>query len=177
MAKKAQNGNPKPKGKKLLQTLRDPNGKPLATLEKELLSTGEPPYFKAYVTDLIYFLDISKSNYRILSAFMTHMTYDNMIHVNPIMKQEIQEGLHIKNIQSINNCFSDLCKKGLLMRIRRGSYFVNPNYFARGGWNDIKEIRSTITYNETGRMVQVIIEKKEPNIQPNNDFYNENGDC
>jgi hypothetical protein len=45
------------------------------------------------------------------------------------------------------------------MRKDKGMYIANPSLFGKGKWNDIKEIRMSISYSEDGRMIKSEINK------------------
>lgn len=151
--------NKKQKGKKV-DSLIGLDGDLIGKLEHDIFSTGEPGYFKTYKSDLARLLSVNPSHYMMLQWLMGYMTYNNIIVVNPVMKQEIMKHMSLKTEQSVTNGISMLSKTDLLIRLRRGVYLVNPKYFAIGRWKDIEKIRTTITYTEDGRVMVVEFEKK-----------------
>lgn len=147
------------KGKKI-GSIKDANGNLIGKVENEIISTGEPGYFKTYKKDLARLLSINPSHYLMLQWLMSYMDYKNVVAVHPVMKQEIMKYMGLKTEQSVTNGISMLSKTDLLIRLRRGVYLVNPKYFAIGYWKDIEQIRTTITYTEDGRVMVVEFDKK-----------------
>lgn len=152
-------GKNKQRGKKV-DSLIGLDGDLVGRLERDIISTGEPGYFKTYKSDLARLLSVNPSHYMMLQWLMGYMDYNNVIAINPVMKQEIMKHMSLKTEQSVTNGISMLSKTDLLIRLRRGVYLVNPKYFAIGRWKDIERIRTTITYTEDGRVLVVEFEKK-----------------
>lgn len=149
----------KVKGKKV-DSMIDMDGSVVGRVERDILSTGEPGYFKTYKSDLARLLSINPSHYMMLQWLMSYMDYNNVIAINPDMKNEIMNHMGLKTEQSVTNGIWMLSKTDLLIRKRRGVYLVNPKYFAIGRWKDIEKIRTTITYTEDGRVLVVEFAKK-----------------
>ena len=55
-------------------------------------------------------------------------------------------------MNTLNKQIDNLRKANILLPIpnKRGCYLVDPNLFARGSWNDIKQLRLIIDYNIDG---------------------------
>lgn len=147
------------KGKKV-DSLVDQDGVILGKIETNIVSTGEPSYFKTYKSDLARLLSINPSHYMMLQWLMGYMDYNNVIAINPYMKVEIMKNMGLKSEQSVTNGIWMLSKTDLLIRLRRSVYMVNPKYFAIGRWADIERIRTTITYTPDGRVLIVEFDKK-----------------
>lgn len=146
------------KGKKL--DIRDNEGKVIGSANAEYYKLDEPSYFKAYMKDLMKVLKISDSNYIVLMSLLSRMDYNNQVNIYPLLRKDIAEEVGFKQVGSLNNSISALCRVGILKKLQTGSYLINPNYFARGSWEDIKKIQSTITYDDSGRIIIVEFEKK-----------------
>lgn len=81
-------------------------------------------------------------------------TEGNIIHNSASFKQYCRnDGLDTSDA-CIDKAFTQLCKEGLLIRLYRGEYLLNPEYFFKGTLSD----RSRIQYN-------VVVESKEEENQ------------
>lgn len=112
----------------------------------------EPDYVKLYIKDILRLTDIPKSGNAILFAVLRRMSYNGEIALFlPIKKGialelGIQEGTVSKAVELFTN-------KSILIRKDRGLYIVNPFFFGKGKWEDIRKIRIEIVYSENGRMI------------------------
>ena len=70
---------------------------------------------------------------------------------NKFLKEMMVKELKI-SINTLNMGISNLKKKGILIPVRgaKGLYIVDPELFARGKWEDIKNLRLVIEYNKDG---------------------------
>jgi len=146
------------KGKK--QAMYDPSGKLIGAASNEYYKADEPSYFKAYMKDLMKVLRISDSHYLVLMSLLSRMGYNNQVNLYPKLRRELMAEVGFKHIGSFNNSVSVLCHSGILVKVETGTYLIDPNYFARGSWDDIRRIKSTITYDDDGRIIKVEFEKK-----------------
>lgn len=115
-------------------------------------SEREPDYVKLYVNDIMRITDIPKSGTSILFAIIRNMNYNNEIALFSPIKKRIIEELGIKEI-TLKKAIEMFVNKSILIRQDRGLYLVNPYFFGRGKWEDIKKIRLTILYSENGKMI------------------------
>jgi predicted transcriptional regulator len=131
-----------------------------------IISAAEPPYVKLYMNTLLAFKNLPKTAAPVLSELLKHMTYADeedehggqLLSPTFYTKQRIAKKLNIK-VNTIDKTLVSLTKKGVLKRIGRSTYQVNPNMFGRGEWKDIKSIRATFDFN-TGE-VNADIEREE----------------
>jgi Firmicute plasmid replication protein (RepL) len=112
----------------------------------------EPDYVKLYVKDVLRLSDIPSSGNSILFAILKRMTYNNDIALFAPVKREIASELNLKEV-TISKAIELFTNKSILLRKDRGLYIINPYYFGRGKWEDIRKIRLEILYSETGRMI------------------------
>lgn len=140
------------------------------TLEKEVvdLDTGEvihshsetekvmyekePDYVKLYLRDIIRLKDLPPASEKLLMLIVKHMGYNNLFQAYKPIKLMICKQLNI-SINTLNNQINYLRKAGILVPMAeygRGLYLVDPDLFARGNWNDIKNLRLIIEYNSDG---------------------------
>lgn len=133
-------------------------GKKIISTEDYTLNYGqEPDYIKIYLDNLLFLKKIPKGYNEILFLFLKNMTWASsqnkhggqIIYVNSSMKKDIAEELKL-SVSRVNQSLTDFVKSGIFKRIDRGTYQVNPNYFGRGNWQDISEIRMSVIFNKYG---------------------------
>ena len=77
------------------------------------------------------------------------MGYNNVIPAYKPIKEMICRNLGIK-MDYLNKSIDAFYKAGLLIRLHRGIYMADPELFARGKWEDIKNLRLVIEYKKDG---------------------------
>ena len=112
----------------------------------------EPDYVKLYISDILRLQDIHKSGNDILLAIIKRMTYNNDIALFAPVKREIASDLGIKEI-TVSKAIELFTNKSILLRKDRGLYLINPFFFGRGKWDDIRKVRLQVIYSEEGRMI------------------------
>lgn len=124
----------------------------------------EPDYVKLYISDIFRLTDVPKSSNDIMLAMIKRMTYNNDIALFAPVKREIAKELGLKEV-TISKAIELFVKKSIILRKDRGLYIINPYFFGRGKWEDIKKIRLQIDYSEKGRMIMktefTLVEEKE----------------
>ena len=140
---------------------------------------AEPDYIKLYLQDVLYLSDMPPQYGKLLMALLKRTSYANAdqgmrIVLAPIIKREICEEVGYATVQTFDNNLSKLVKGGLLHRVDRGVYCLNPRLFGRGPWTDIAELRINVSYDpETGRTFWATTqghterEEQRENDQPN----------
>lgn len=120
----------------------------------------EPDFVKLYISDILKLSDISKGSNDILLALLKRINYENEVFILSHVKQEIAQELKLK-VVTINKAVSVLCEKSILLRKARGCYLMNPYFFGRGKWENIKKIRMELVYDEIGKQTfKVNIDKE-----------------
>lgn len=117
---------------------------------KERMVETEPEFIKIYLRDIERLANLPKGCSNVMYCLLRYMTYDNEVLLTAYAKHKIAETLNT-SLQTLDVQIKNLVEQGILTRIARGSYLVNPNLFGRGQWKDIKNIRLTITYDADGR--------------------------
>lgn len=112
----------------------------------------EPDYVKLYISDILRLTDIPKSGNEILFAMLKRMTYNNDIALYAPVKREIANELGIKEV-TVSKAIELFTEKSIIIRKDRGLYVINPYFFGRGKWDEIRKIRLQIIYSKEGRMV------------------------
>jgi hypothetical protein len=112
----------------------------------------EPDYVKLYISDIFRLTDVPKSSNDIMLAMLKRMTYNNDIALFAPVKREIAKELGLKEV-TISKAIELFVKKSIFLRKDRGLYIINPYFFGRGKWEDIRKIRLQIEYSKEGRMI------------------------
>lgn len=112
----------------------------------------EPDYVKLYIKDILRLSDIPNSGNSILLAILKRMTYNNDIALYAPVKREIASELELKEV-TVSKAIELFTNKSILIRKDRGLYIINPYFFGRGKWEDIRKIRLEIVYSSSGRMI------------------------
>ena len=131
---------------------------------------NEPSYIKLYLNDICKLNDIPKTGNDVLNELLQLVNYDNEIVLSSGIKNRIVKQLGIKKGSLDNNIYK-LTKQGILSRIDRGIYMLNPLLFGKGKWPEIKALRITWEYTSTGRE-QIKLET-DTHIQTKIDFDDE----
>lgn len=148
-----------------VNTITNEQGEILGERKSNSYIHNEPPFIKAYVTDLLNMKSLAKTDINIMLGLLTLMDYHNIIDLNSRRKLELASEMET-TVKTIDNSLSRICKTSdFITRISRGSYLVNPKYFAKGYWSDIEKIKTTIEYNKDGRtFITTIFDRTNKNI-------------
>ena len=134
-------------------TKTDLNGEVIEEVKNQVAYVErEPDYVKLYISDILRLQDIPKSGNDILLAIIKRMTYNNDIALFAPVKREIASDLGIKEI-TVSKAIELFTNKSILLRKDRGLYLINPFFFGRGKWDDIRKVRLQVIYSEEGRMI------------------------
>jgi hypothetical protein len=121
---------------------------------------SEPPYVKLYISDIVKLSGLPIYVNDVLLHLVKNMGYNNIVPMYKPIKELICNELGIK-LNTINKAIQELNDKGILLRMHRGLYMLDPMIFGRGSWKDVKKIRMTIEYNEEGkRIIKSIIDNQ-----------------
>lgn len=133
----------------------------------------EPDYVKLYLDFLSYMARtppaLLDATGQLLYELLKRATYAEtggtgmVLALNSWMKSEIAKACNIK-LGTLDNKLSSLVNSGLLVRIGRGTFQLNPYYFGKGAWSDVSEIRATVTFDsEKGRWISSLEHKTKVN--------------
>ena len=111
---------------------------------------AEPDFIKLYVADIVRLKDLPKGCNPILHKLLQYMNYRNEVVINAYIKKTIAEEIGMQ-VNSIEHNLKVLADNGIITRIAQGTYFVNPDLFGKGRWQDIRELRMTVKYDRNGR--------------------------
>ncbi len=116
----------------------------------------EPNYLKLYIDDLGLLNKLSGGETRALIHIAALANYDGEIVLPLAIKKRIAEKSGVK-VQSTSDILTKLINKGILKRIDKTVYILNPDLFAKGKWREIRERRkafqSVTTYYPNGNKV------------------------
>lgn len=120
---------------------------------------GEPPFIKMYIDDLSRLYELQAGQHQILHCIIAGVDYAGIVSVTGARKARIAEMLNISS-RSIDNALTEYVRSGILIRIGRGEYELDPKLFAKGQWRDIcerrKEFQAKITYSKSGRKIEML---------------------
>ena len=109
----------------------------------------EPDYVKVYIQDIGRINEVTKEENNVLLEFIRHMGYSNVIPVFKPIKEMIAKKLGI-SFHTVDKAVKKFKKKGLFIPYQRGMYIADPSLFGKGKWQDIKNLRLVIEYDEKG---------------------------
>lgn len=113
----------------------------------------EPDFIKMYIQDLGRLMSLNNSDNKILLFLLSTLDYSSKLKLDMYAKQEIMEALEMP-LNTVNASIKNLYNAGILIRQAHSRYLMNPALFARGRWEDVKQIRMQIDYNEEGRTIK-----------------------
>jgi len=120
--------------------------------------TAEPAYIKLYIDDLGLLSRLSAGESQILIYVAACADYKGMVALPTGIKTRIVKTIGCSD-SAVNNAVNKFCKENILRKEGGGLYELNPDYFARGKWREIRERRkdfqTKITYRRDGtRMIE-----------------------
>jgi len=115
------------------------------TVTKSILPR-EPEFVKIYLRTVLVISDLPTTLHPVLLKLLELMTYaggkngGQIIVITQLQKKEICEELNIKP-STLAHAITDFVKTGILTRLERSNYQVNPYYFGKGDWKDIYKLQ------------------------------------
>ena len=106
----------------------------------------EPEYIKMYISDVARLKNVPNGMSPILLELISQMGYNNIIPAYKPIKLITCNRLGI-SLDYLNKAITEFYKKGLFIRVARGVYMADPELFARGKWEDIKQLRLVVDYD------------------------------
>jgi predicted transcriptional regulator len=143
-------------------TVTNADGKVISDVTKENVVSirkmeDEPAYIKLYIDDLGKVLGLQDGHRKILILVAASVDYEGIVSIAIGRKARIAATLDC-SVKTVDNAVGEFTKQGILKRIGRGEYELNPNLFAKGAWRDIRERRQsfvmTVHYTHEGRKVK-----------------------
>jgi hypothetical protein len=116
----------------------------VATTQSKL--EPEPSFVKLYLDDITHLVDLPKTTSDVIFELLKLADYQQNIYIHKDQKIDICERLNIKE-SAVNKAITGLNKAQIILRKSRGHYILNPFFFGKGSWKDIREIRVKLLYN------------------------------
>jgi hypothetical protein len=117
-------------------------GKPLDIGDPALKPMArEPEYIKLYVQDVARFFNIQAGHQEILLYIAASVDYEGIVSLTSGRKQRIAATVG-QQPKSVENAIGACVKAGLLKKLGRGDYELDPFLFAKGEWKQIRERRA-----------------------------------
>lgn len=124
-------------------------GEIVQTERTELLPVLKTPDFvMCFTADITYLQNINGGAAKILFGLLTLVDRNNEITLNKARKDEISHKIGIKP-SSFGPLLSQLVKAEVVIKREnaQGIYILNPNFFGKGRFRDIKKLRMLIEYD------------------------------
>ena len=123
------------------------------TYSQTNFAASEPAYIKLYIEDLGNLCHLTAGETKILLQIAALANYNGIVALPAGIKAEVAAVVGCKP-PVVNNALTSFCNQGVLKRTAVGVYELNPDYFARGKWREIRERRkefyTTTTYRRDG---------------------------
>jgi len=130
----------------------------------------EPDFIKLYLKDILYLNDLPKTTNGILYQLLTAMDYENRIQITAGFKRQIANDLGIKE-STVKQAIFNFQKKEIIIKKDTGMYVVNPFYFGKGEWKNIKKLRIWIEYGGVDvrnlNSIELEIDDEQPESETN----------
>lgn len=129
------------------------NIKSFQQIQEKYIPREEPDFIKLYLDHVLVHTDLSVKLSPILVEVCQLANYADdkqggmMVFLNSYTKEQIRKNLNYTSIKMVEKSITSLVKSKILIRKGRGAYLLNPYYFGKGHWTDIKKIRATIDFN------------------------------
>lgn len=128
----------------------------------------EPAFVKLYLDTVLLNKNISVNRNPILNELLKLMPYAssevNYFALNKSIKERIAKQVDL-SLQTVNNAITEFTKAKILLRLNRGLYQMNPLFFGKGDWKDIKKIRGNIEWSKHGITFTDMEIEKEDEVQ------------
>lgn len=107
------------------------------------VSKVEPAYVKLYFDGLDKLREIPLYCWPVLLWMLGKVSYANeeqSLELCSTTRKGVAESLNM-SVNRVNHAVSDLVRCGIVLRVGKGLYRFNPEFFARGEWKDIQKLR------------------------------------
>lgn len=135
--------------KEVQETVTNDDGEKLFQKHiQESYVSKEPDYVKVYLDNILLINNLPSGIQKTLNVLLKRMAYDNIVVLNAYIKKQMAQELGFSTVQSLNNNINKLVKEGIMSRKGTGTYEMNPFLFGRGSWDNIKQIRFEVIFEE-----------------------------
>lgn len=101
----------------------------------------EPQHMKIYDEGRTAIASLTKAATKVLFTLFIESDSNNNINLTSSIKKRIVEDLRIA-MKTLDKTLQDLANKGIIERVSRGVYTLNPYLFGKGDWKTIDQLRS-----------------------------------
>jgi hypothetical protein len=126
----------------------------------EQVYPSEPNFIKFYVDRLEDLFKISNTAKNVLMSLLKLTNYDNIVDLPNGKRKLIMETVDISYAQ-LDNGLRELIKNNVISKQATGVYIINPNYFGKGAWRNVYEVRVETIINKNGCFNVIEIKSKE----------------
>lgn len=151
-------------------------------IQEKFIPREEPDFVKLYLDHVLVYKELSVKLSPILvqvcklANYADHAQGGMMIFLNSYTKEQIRNELGYTSVKMVEKAITSLVGSNILLRKGRGAYLLNPYYFGKGYWNDIKKIRATIDFNTGEFIPQLEFDVRSGGSVIEGVFQDENGD-
>lgn len=141
---------------------KDGNIKKYTQVKESFIPREEPDFVKLYLDHVLVHHELSVKLSPILKEVCSRANYANdekggmMLFLNSYLKTQMCNKLGYSSVKMLEKALKTLVDSKILVRVGRGTYLLNPHFFGKGHWQDIKKIRAQVNFN-TGEFI--------PNLQ------------
>jgi hypothetical protein len=115
---------------------------------------SQEEFLKIYFNSIDDLANIDHTTFQVLLIVLKRSkfcekedVYGNEFFNNDTFKAEVKEKLGLKKDNTVNKYVSNLAKAKILLRVNKGSYILNPRYFARGTMTAKTRLELIVQYN------------------------------
>ena len=101
---------------------------------------AETTYVKMYATAACVLGEVPIAERETLRLIAMRLDYDGKVFISKSIQTELCDALHVTP-KTLSNRIAYLLKRGMLHRVRYKEYLVNPDYYARGDWTNVKKLK------------------------------------
>lgn len=117
-------------------------------VKKSYTIKKEDNYIKLYIKHINYLNNLPGGLDPLIYELVLKTNYGNQIVINSAIKREIATKIG-KDFKTINQYITKLVKLDILIRVDTGVYYLNPEFYGKGNWEDILELRQTLELSVT----------------------------
>lgn len=169
----------------------DANGEEVSrdttTLEREVgTRRGEPDYIKIYTQMFCQFMGVDKTYRELFYLLAMNMSYANvnsseggqLVYTGSPMREAYMRDLGWTSRSMYQRALSKLCDAGVIRKISRGVYQINPRYAGKGEWHynprldrgGVEDLIATFDFRNRKVTTEVVWADDET-TSPVNDIY------
>ena len=156
------------------EVVEDADGK-VTSRKTTLEFSKEPAYVKLYFDCLGVYIKnegLTSSLNEMLIEVLKRSSYaeeGQIVHLDKFTKEQVCKATG-KSMERMKQAIRTWEKNGILTRVNRGVYEVNPFIFGKGDWRNIAKLRATFRFDqgiiEVVRQYNPIKEEEQPTTPP-----------